>query len=46
MWHNHPFSQRIMTTEKAMGWGLKVTGKWEQEGGMEGDVGSIGVFIK
>ena len=29
MWRDHPFSQRNMTTERAMGgWELEVTGKW------------------
>ena len=29
MWHDHPFSQRNMTTERAVEWSLAVTGKWE-----------------
>ena len=28
MWHDHPFSQRNRATERTVGWGLKVTGKW------------------
>ena len=27
MWRDHPFIQRNKTTERAVGWGLEVTGK-------------------
>ena len=29
MCRGHPFSQRNMTTERAVGWVLEVTGNWE-----------------
>ena len=35
MWHNHPFSQRNKTIERAVGWWLKVTEKEGVGGGLD-----------
>ena len=47
MWHNHPFSQRNKTTERAVGVG--VGGNMDERGLgkiWKRGVGNIGVFIK
>ena len=47
MWHNHPFSQRNKTTERAVGVG--VGGNMEERGLgkiWKREVGNIGVFYK
>ena len=48
MWHDHPFSQRNMTTERTVEMGLEMTerlGEWAKL--EKGNIGNIGkVFIK
>ena len=49
MWRDHPFIQRNKTTERAVGWGLEVTGKGGLDKILKREIGNTrgeGVGVK